>query len=126
MWQNVQKLKSTEKSFDWGPHEYTLCSVTFTSREGSYKAFKGNNIEHEKIALYISRLGTTISSLVVKIVKTNSAVAKNHEKLMHLTELSNEFILGSESSCTEIFLKVCWVVKINIKKHSFNNITEDT
>ena len=40
-------------------------------------------------------------------VKLNSAIAKNYEKSMHLTETSSGFMLESESACTEYNFKVC-------------------
>ena len=47
------------------------------------------------------RLGTNMSKFICKKIEINSAIVKNHEQIMHLTETSIGFILVSTSACTE-------------------------
>ena len=68
--------------------------------------------------------------MILNIVQINSVIAKNHEKIMHLTETFIGFILGSEAPCTELNLalqyKLIQVVKKKLKEAQFKEtLTED-
>ena len=82
--------------------------MTFTSKRDLTIQVEEIHIEDKTIALCEKNKNIIVwdwaqlwVKLIVRIVKMNSAIVKNHEQIMHLTETSSGFKLVSESACTK-------------------------